>query len=179
MVRRFLWIAACLAFLTGLCALAALRSYHVLTREELVAVVRCEAAPKGVSATYLLLVAPVTNGVSGTPMAFSMTGDQWTLGGDILKWHPWVNLFGVRTCHKLTRLSSRYLKLEMEKKAPRSAYELNGGSDLFWGCLYRWGRRIPFVEAVYGSASYCMAEPGTRWGVYVTLSGYLLKPLPA
>ena len=60
---------------------------------------------------------------------------------------------------------------------PRSAYDLNGGTDFLWRWLYRYGRWIPFVEAVYGNAAYTMAQPGAQWGIYVTLSGYLVKPL--
>ena len=106
-----------------------------------------------------------------------MNGDQWTVGGDILKWHHWVNLVGFQNCHKLTRISSRYLKAQAELEQPRSAYDLNGGTDSLWMWLYRYGRWLPFVEAVYGNSAYVMAQPGSRWGVYVTLSGYLLKPL--
>jgi hypothetical protein len=64
-----------------------------------------------------------------------------------------------------------------ELKRPRSAYDLNGGTDFLWRWLYRFGGRLPLVEAVYGNAAYTFAEPGTQWGVYVTLSGYLVKPL--
>jgi len=106
-----------------------------------------------------------------------MHGDQWTIGGDILKWEPWAQLIGLKSCHKLTRLHSRYLKAESEMTGPGSAYDLNGGTDALWLWLYRFGTQLPVVEAVYGNAAYCMAQPGSRWGVYVTLSGYLIKPL--
>lgn len=106
-----------------------------------------------------------------------MAGDQWTIGGEFLKWHPGLNLLGFKSCHKLTRLSSRYLRVEDEIRGLRSAYDLNGGTDLLWRILYRLGNRLPLVEAVYGNAAYVMLQPGSRWGLYVTLSGYLVKPL--
>ena len=106
-----------------------------------------------------------------------MVGDQWMIGGEILKWHPWLNGVGFKNCHRLTRINSRYLKTEDELARPKSVYELNGGTTPLWRFLYRFGRWIPFVEAVYGNAAYVAAEPGSQWGVYVTLSGYLIKPL--
>jgi len=154
-----------------------LRSYQVFTREELVAVVRCQAPARGSADEFLLEFTPAIRNGQGDPRRFPMRGDQWAVGGEILKWHPWLNWLGFRSCHKLTRINSRYLKVESEIRSPRSAYELNGGTDRLWRLLYRVGRFIPFVEAVYGNATYVMAQPGTQWGVYVTLSGYLVKPL--
>jgi len=185
-IRSLLWLVAALAVLAGLAVFLGLRSYRVFTEEELVAIVRCEpipggSVPKGISSKgghyrFLLLYTPVTRGVSGITESFPMQGDQWMVGGDFLKWHPWLNLLGIKNRHKLTRLSSRYLKIEEEKAGPRSVYELNGGTDLLWQNLYRVGHWVPFVEAVYGNAAYTFATPGSQWGIYVTHSGYLIKP---
>ncbi len=169
-MKRFFWILACLLTLVGVGFLFGLRSYQVFTREELVAVVRCEAAPAGSGYPFVLSIAQ---------QSLPLQGDQWAIGGDFLKWYPWVNWIGIKNCHKLTRLSSRYLKAEEELNRPRTAYDLNGGTDLLWRCLYRVGQWIPFVEAVYGNSAYTFATPGASWGVYVTLSGYLVKPLPS
>ena len=176
-LKTIFWVIAWLVVLAGASLLFALRSYQVFTREELVAVVSCEPAPAGASYKFQIQYVPVVKGLTGAAQRFPMYGDQWMIGGDILKWHPWMNLIGFRSCHKLTRLNSRYLKAEAEMSGPKSAYDLNGGTDLFWSLLYRWGRNISLVEAVYGNSAYTMARPGTRWGVYVTLSGYLVKPL--
>ena len=141
------------------------------------AVVRCEAAPKNSSYRFFLEVSTVLQGIPGEPKKFPLVGDQWAIGGEILKWDPWVNLFGIKNCHRLTRIQSRYLKAEAEMQQPRAAYDINGGVNRWWLFLYRWGRWIPLVEAVYGNAAYTLAQPGSRFGVYVTLSGYLVKPL--
>ncbi len=176
-LRSLFWWLACLTILAGFGVLWGLRSYQVFTHEEQVAIVRCEAAPKGAQYRFLIGVAPVQRGAPSSMRSFPLQGDQWSIGGDILKWHPWLNLVGIRSCHRLTRVSGRYLKAEDEVNKPRSAYDLNGGTDPFWRWLYRHGQWIPFVEAVYGNAAYTMAQPGTQWGVYVTVSGYLIKPL--
>lgn len=176
-VKQIFWIILCLTTVAGLAILFGLRSYRVFTNEELVAVVRCEPAPQGSTSTFLLWVTPVAGGIPGTPERFPMVGDQWAIGGEVLKWHPWLNLLGIKTCYKLSRISSRYLKIEAEKTLPHTVYDLQGGTTPVWLLLYRFQQVLPFVEAVYGNSTYAMAQPGTRWGVYVTLSGFLTRPL--
>ena len=175
---RLLSFVVLLLVVAVLALLCALRSYQLFTGEELVAVIQCEVPPEGSPYRYLLRFSSFEGASRVLSQEFPMHGDQWSVGGDILKWHPWLNWIGLKNCYKLTRVSSRYLKAQDEIKNPKSAYDLNGGTDSFWRWLYRWGRSLPLVEAVYGNTAYTMAEPGSRWGVYVTLSGYLVKPLP-
>ena len=143
----------------------------------MVAVVRCEPAPKGASFGSLIVITPVTGGFPGKPEKFPMSGDQWSIGGDILKWKPCVTWLGLKSLHKLTRLNSRYLQAEAEVHEPRTAYDLNGGTSSLWKWLYLHGLQLPFVDAVYGNAAYVPVQPGKEWAVYVTLSGYLIRPI--
>ncbi len=175
--KQLSWLIFWLVLVAGLAILFGLRSYRVFTQEELVAVVRCDLAPHESNAAFLLWVTPVSGGIPGTPERFPMVGDQWAIGGEVLKWHPWLNLLGVKTCYKLSRISSRYLKVESERTRPRMVYDLQGGTTPVWLFLYQCQQIPPFVEAVYGNSTYAMAQPGTRWGVYVTLSGFLIRPL--
>ncbi len=175
--KTFVWMLAWGAVGLAAAFFISLRSFRVFSQEELVATVRCEALSRRESSGFVLVFTPLVQGIPGTPRRFSLQGDQWTLGGDILKWRRWVNLLGLRNCHRLTRVSSRYLKASSETAQPPSAYDLNGGTSAFWLWLYRWGVTLPFVEAVYGNAAYTLAQPGSQWGVYVTYSGYLIKPI--
>ncbi len=176
-MKRFFWVAATLLTLAFLGLLFSLRSYRVFTHEELVGIVRIDSMPKGSPFSYDLWYTPVVRGVPASPRRLLMRGDQWMVGGEILKWHPWLNWLGFKSGHKLTRLSGRYVKAEAEVKQSRTVYDLDGGTDPFWIWLQRYGSWLPFVEAVYGNAAYTLATPGNQWGIYVTLSGYLVKPL--
>lgn len=177
MMRRIFWLVFLLAAAAALAAFAGLRSYRAFTHEELVATVECQPAPPGASYAFLLRVRQVARGVPGPEESFPMHGEQWTLGGDILKWAPWLTSLGAKPCQKLARLSSRYLQAGREVSQPRSAYDLNGGSSPVWRWLHRFGPSLPLVDAVYGNAAYTDARPGGRWGVYATHSGYLIRPL--
>ncbi len=179
MLRRLVWLAVLLACAAALAAFTALRSYRAFTREELVAAVRCEPAAAVTGYRFHLKLRQVRGGEEGPEQSFPMHGEQWTVGGEILKWSPLLTSLGARPCHKLTRVSSRYLAARQEARGPRSAYDLNGGSAWLWRWLHRFGASLPLVDAVYGNAVYTDARPGARWGVYVTHSGYLIRPLPA
>lgn len=154
------------------------RSFRAFTEQRLVAVVRCERPAAGSPHSFLLKVRWVEGEGAGDWQSFPMQGDQWMIGGDLLKWHPLLSRLGLKNRHKLTRLNSRYWDAPDERSRPRSVYELNGGTDPLWRWLYQAGEWIPGVETVYGNAAYTPAIAGATWGVYVGLTGYLIKRLP-
>lgn len=176
-LRRLLWLVLLLAAAATLALFAGLRSFRAFTHEELVALVECELAPPGAGHRFVLKVRQVAGGVPGPEENYPMEGEQWMLGGDILKWAPWLTAMGIRPVHKLTRLDSRRLAAGQERDRPRTAYDLNGGSSQVWRWLHRFGPSLPLVDAVYGNAAYTDARPGGRWGVHVTHSGYLIRAL--
>ena len=177
LIRRLLWIIFFLALILAAAVFAGARSYRIFTEEQRVADVECLPAPPGAGYRFLLKLRQVDQGIPGPVREFPMQGEQWALGGEILKWAPWLTAAGAKPVHKLTRLSSRYVLAGQENSAPRSAYDLNGGSSRIWLWLRRFGPSFPLVDAVYGNATYTDARPGGRWGVYATHSGYLIRPL--
>ena len=84
-------------------------------------------------------------------------------------------MFGLHTLHKPTRISGRYLTEADEKERPRTAYDINGGTDKAWLFLYKLGRYSPLVEAVYGNSAYVFCEDNAKFDIYVTTSGYIIK----
>ena len=176
-MKTLLRLTAVLALVAGLAIWAGLRSFRVFLEEDLVAVVRCDPAPAGVGYQVLVEITQMEGPLPVRREKFPMSGDQWSVGGMILKWKPWLTFLGAKSCHKLDRLSSRYEKATDEMNEPRTAYDLNGGMDAPWRWLQRWGGRLPFVDAVYGNSVHVPAQPGGQWGVYVTHSGYLVRPM--
>ena len=96
----------------------------------------------------------------------------------ILKWSPKINIIGVHTLHKITRLRGRYLTVEKELHMPSSVYEINFGTDSLWLLLYKYQRFFPFVEAVYGNSAYTFPDAKSQFLIYVTTSGYIIKKIP-
>ena len=163
--------------LVGLGALAsglglALRAFEMFSASTVVGEVRCRwLGPKEFELTWMAF----HDHVPEPPQTFDLRGDQWSISGGIVKWHPWLTVLGLPSYQKLERLSGRYGRLADELRQPPTAVELDGGLDFLWWWLYRWDPMLPFLEAVYGSAAFVPVETGVVYEVAVSPSGYLIR----
>lgn len=149
-----------------------LRTYARLTHEQPVAELVFEA--KGPQ-SYQVIVTQVP---SGSMQILQVSGDEWQMDARVLKWRGWANLLGLDAQYRLERFSGRYRDIEQERTAPRSVYPLaeNPGVDI-WTMAANKSRWVPFVDAVYGSATYLPMANGARYQVTMTQSGLLARPL--
>ena len=181
-LRRARYVAAGSTALFGLLFLAIaggffvvalnLRTYSRLTYEQPVAELVFEArGPQNFQAI-------VTQIPSGSLQILQVNGDEWQLDARILKWRSWANLLGLNAQYRLERFSGRYRDIEQERTAPRSVYPLadNPGVDV-WSLAAKGSKWVPFVDAVYGSATYLPMANGARYQVTLSQSGLLARPL--
>jgi hypothetical protein len=153
---------------------AFVRSYTVFTQRELAATVRCTTMPGTEDTMVLELVMP------GSPTTaknrrYLLRGQQWTIEGNILTWDNWLNFVGLRTMYKLTRVRGRYLQAEDEMNKPATVYSLvPNEDDPRWRWLYRYGPRLPFVQAVYGNTVFTFPSETKTFDIYVTASGFMV-----
>lgn len=166
-----------LAASTGIFAYLNLRNYTAFTNEELAARARVIKKPFQEKDVIELEFTPLKNNSSGNPDTYLLKGNQWMVEADILKWHPAMNLLGLKTGYKITRISGRYLSGEKQSRARQTVYTINGGTDRLWIFLHKYQNFLPFVEAVYGNSAYAFAEYGRESGVYVTISGLIIKKI--
>ena len=151
-----------------------LRTYARLTYEQPVAEIVFEArGPQNYHAT-------LTRMPGGEMQIFVLAGDEWQLDARVLKWQGWANLLGLDAQYRLERVAGRYRDIEQERHAPRTVYSLseNPGVDL-WKLSTQYPRWLPFVDAVYGSATYMPMAEGARYQVSLTQSGLIARPLNA
>jgi hypothetical protein len=115
---------------------------------------------------------------SGEMQVFVLNGDEWQLDARVLKWRGWANLLGLDAQYRLERLSGRYRTIEQERGSPRSVYGLseNPGIDL-WAWAQEYPTWLPFVDSVYGSATYLPMVDGARYRVSLTQSGLIARPV--
>ena len=157
--------------------LVVLHAWHAFSGETLVArVTTTRLSPQDFTLKYL----PVAEGASAARGAGPITqirlqGDQWSLSGGLVKWHPWLTALGLKSYHKPMRVSGQFSRLEPQRTHPPTVYPLDSDVDWVWEWLYRVSPALPFIDAVYGSAAYVYVEPGVIQEVYVTPSGYLIK----
>ena len=151
-----------------------IRSYKEFTYEKPVAVVIVK--PAGNQKAKLTLVQSEGKDSTLVKKEFNISGDQWIIEGDILKWKPYLNFLGLHSRYRLTRIEGRYLRIRDEKSKKRSLYALNEESQgNIWALLYRVAYKLPLVNTVYGSAAYQFSDRENIFLVYVTDSGFLIR----
>ena len=105
-----------------------------------------------------------------------LQGDDWQIDARVLKWRGIAVLLGFDTLYQLDRLSGRYRSIDQERTAPRTVYSLSEGKGLdLWlmAKKYSW---IPWVDALYGSATYMPMVNGASYAIFVSLTGLLARP---
>lgn len=181
-LRRRRWSAGALASLSGLVLLLlgvlgwgvvlGTRGYRALACEEVAASVTARSTgPRSFRA--------VVERPGSPPDTFRIAGDQLYVDAHVLKWQPWVNVLGVHTGYRLTRIGGRYRSLEAERDAERTVYGLSEAPPLD---LLETVDRLPMVgrvvDATYGSGAFVPADDGGSFEVRVTTSGLLIRSAP-
>jgi hypothetical protein len=117
---------------------------------------------------------------TGAMQVFTLLGDEWQIDARVLKWRGWATMFGLDAQFRLERLSGRYLNIDMERSGARSVYALsdNPGLDL-WSTAIDHPKWVPFVDAVYGSATFLPMADGARYRITLTQSGLIARPVNA
>ncbi|HID50292.1 MAG TPA: cation/multidrug efflux pump [Chromatiales bacterium] len=111
---------------------------------------------------------------------YTLRGDEWQLDGRVLKWHGVANLLGLDSDFRLERLSGRYHDAERDAHARRSVHALSRSEGLdIWALARDHPGWVPWVDAVYGSATYMPMTHGARYAVRMTQSGLVARPLNA
>jgi len=148
-----------------------LATYERLTHEQPVAELTFEAlGPQRYRATLKRLP-------DGEVRSFLLAGDEWQLDARVLKWRGWANVLGLDARYRLERLGGRYRDIEQERSAPRTVLSLaeDPGLDL-WTLSFEHPGWLPFVDAVYGSATYLPMADGADFRVTLGQSGLLARP---
>lgn len=112
----------------------------------------------------------------GRSLDKEILGDQWQLDARILKWRPPAALTGMNTVFRLERLSGRYHDPEQARNGPYSVHSLAADSGLnLWETARSLSEWLPWVDAVYGSASYLPMADQARYVVTVSSSGLVAR----
>lgn len=109
-------------------------------------------------------------------VAQTLIGDQWQVDARIIRFSGPLRWLGVAPGYRLERLSGRYTSLEQERSAPRSVVGLGDGG---WPDLWELDRsfNMPFVEGVYGNATFMPMRDGAVFEVRLSASGLVAVPV--
>jgi len=156
--------------LAGLAGL--LRNYLWLLEDQPVATVSIRQIA---AQSYLATLTP--EGAESTE--YPLSGDQWQLDAQVIRWHLPAALAGLAPVYRLERLSGRYNEPAQELRAERSVHDLRQDWD-FWQFRQRYLSNLPIADAHWGSAAYLPMINGARFTVLINPRGGLVaKPADA
>ncbi|MCS5563019.1 multidrug transporter [Marinobacter sp.] len=106
----------------------------------------------------------------------TLRGDQWQLDARIIRFSGPLRWLGIAPGYRLERLGGRYTSLEQERTAPRT---IIGLGNRFWLDLWELDREfnMPFVEGVYGNATFMPMRDGAVFDVRLSASGLVAVPM--
>ena len=115
---------------------------------------------------------------SGEHANFALRGDEWQIDARVLKLHAFANLVGFDSAYRLDRIGGRYTRLEDERSQPRSVYSLNQPQRIdLWDLVHRYHSWVPWMDALYGSATFLPMADGALYEIKVSQSGLVARPL--
>jgi hypothetical protein len=169
--RRFFWGRAISGSIMLLLAISLLylalilQTYLGLTNNILVAHV---SATRLTNVNHYMIVDLTLFNEHGDKLSeqsYGVCGDEWMLQADILRLPDWLNILGVHSGYKLTRLEGRYDDPNLERHAEHTVVVLNGGDDNFFTGARPGGWLSWFAQAQYGSSAF--TGPGS-YNVFVS-----------
>ena len=110
-------------------------------------------------------------GNTQTRQTYQVEGDMWALQADIVELNHWVNVLGVHSGYKVTRLFGERL----DGVSPtQHQILLNGGDGSFFADMRdgKWWTK-PFIRSAYGNA--VISAPG-EFDVYVSQDAIKARP---
>jgi hypothetical protein len=115
---------------------------------------------------------------TGTKSSFALRGDEWQVDARVLKWTAFANLIGFDAAYRLERISGRYTKIEDERTQPRTVYALESPARVDpWELVRSHHGWIPWVDALYGSATFLPMADGALYEIKVSQTGLIARPL--
>jgi hypothetical protein len=114
----------------------------------------------------------------GERASFLLRGDEWQIDARVLKWHAFANLLGFDAAYRLERIGGRYTRVEDERAQPRTVYDLHAPTRVdLWELAHRYRSWVPWLDALYGSATFLPMADGALYEIKVSQSGLVARPL--
>ena len=169
-----LFVAISLLWMTFL-----VQSYLGLTGNIEVAQVRATTVANPVNSNVPMMSVDLTlfdqNGHPASEKTYLVLGNEWMVQGNIIKFADWLNVVGLHSGYKLTRLEGRFDDPNLERNNQHTVVVLNGGDDGFFQNTKGTNWYSGFVQAQYGNAVFQSADGGT-YNIFVSQTGlYTLK----
>jgi hypothetical protein len=115
---------------------------------------------------------------NGERADFDLRGDEWVIDARVLKWHAFANLLGFDAAYRLERIGGRYSHIEDERGEPRTVYDLHSPGRVDpWELVHQYHSWVPWMDALYGSATFLPMADGALYEIKVSQTGLIARPL--
>lgn len=115
---------------------------------------------------------------SNKTQSVELRGDEWQIDARLLKWRGIANIVGFDTVYRLERVSGRYSDIEAERSLIRTVHALNDPARIdAWELVRRYKEYVPWVDALFGSATFVPLADGALYQVSVSQSGLIARPV--
>ena len=110
---------------------------------------------------------------------YTLNGDQWQMDARIIRLNGLLAVLGAKPGYRLDRLAGRYYSLEDERRKARSVYTLMESKPYvdFWSFLHKEDTNVPWIEAIYGSATFLPMADKAIFQVSLSNSGLTATPI--
>lgn len=102
-------------------------------------------------------------------------GDRAMVQADVVEFVPWLNVLGIHSGYKLTRLEGTYDDDNLERTAQHTVVDLNGGVNGSFKTLQEQAWTSPFIKGAYGSATLLYPD-GKTYNVFMSQDGLKAEP---
>lgn len=168
-----LTIVVLLAALSAVLLTATVYTYDRLTAETLIAELRFDEAGERQYVAYL------KTGDRCAERTFPISGDQWRIDAEFLKWKYWALLLGLDSQYRLDRLEGRYRAVAEQNSLPNVAHDLSERTAVDLVALAEsLGNWNFLLDATYGSSTYQDIDVDDVYYVYRTTTGIITRHEP-
>jgi hypothetical protein len=152
----------------------ALRGWRQFTKKTHVA--ELQAVELGPHKLRVYLVPIEGDGVRGGTEIYDLDGDEWQVGGDILRFKSFATALGIDPVFRLQRVEGRWVNAADASAHKATAYDRAPPSTA-WLSLYRGVDKPPLKWMVAGAHGQSVSQlPDRRavFDIYVTPNGYIV-----
>lgn len=151
-----------------------LQSWRAFTKKTHVA--ELQAIELGPHKLRVYLVPIDNDGSRGATEIYDVDGDEWQIGGDVVRFRPFMTALGVTPVFRLTRVEGRWLAAADANAHIGSAFDRAPPSAAWLG-MYRTADKPPLnwlVEGAHGQAVSQLPDRRAVYDIYVTPNGYVV-----
>jgi hypothetical protein len=151
-----------------------LQGWRAFTHKTHVAELQCiELAPHKLR-VYLV---PIDgDGARGATEVYDLDGDEWQVGGDVLRFRSFMTALGVQPVFRLSRVEGRWNSAADANAHKGTAFDRSPPSTA-WLSLYRGADKAPMkwlVDGAHGQAVSQLPDRRAVYDIYVTPNGYIV-----